>query len=118
MWEVFFHNPHDRMSREALESLQAAGASIDEIADISDAATKARFPEYRLRTAPAYVVFDDAGAVLYSAEEGGIDPAVIAGMSFEPVPAPLTLERRIAEAEEALAILHLEVSRLATPGGA
>jgi hypothetical protein len=104
---VFFHNPHDKQSRDKLVVLQGLDVQIDEVVDVTDASAKARFPAYRLRTAPAYVVLEmhgDQHAVLFSAEGGNIDPLLLDAMVFEALAQgpQLTPEQRELQALKAL----------------
>lgn len=119
---VFLHNRHDKSSAARLAACKTAGLVIDREIDVY-AGDKPDFAGLKVRALPAYVLLSDISGVIASFEEDNLDPALIASLTFEEGPAPTpqpTLEQRILEAEEALAILHaeLEAVKSAAPSGA
>jgi hypothetical protein len=110
---VFFHNPHDRASTEKLAALQSASVKIDEIVAATTASIP--YPVYRLRTMPAYVVFDiypQGTYVVFSAEEDNIDPSLLASMVFQAHEPELTPEQqKIVDLEVALAAKDQQLAK-------
>lgn len=112
MYKVFFHNPYDGNSIRKLIELRDKQIPIDAVINVSDKMSLARFQAYRVQIAPAYVVFGaDLGSVIFSVESNSIDATTLEGLTLSP-PLPHstpTLTDRIADLEEALAMLHMEM---------
>ena len=125
---VFFHNIHDRASSECLAELMADQVPIDEVVD----AYGLQPTKYgvSLRAYPCYAVLQqvpEGWQVLQLSEQENIVVAALLGLEVAEVPVDkpeptiadqvAVLEQRIADLEEASAMLHLEVSKVAAPSG-
>ncbi len=115
MKRLFLHNRHDKHSTRLLDECRDAGLRF-EVVDVY-AGDRANFVGLSPRAVPAYVVVASSGEIIASFDGDNLVPSMIATMEFvEPEPAPLepepSLEQRIADLEEALALLHLQLTEV------
>jgi hypothetical protein len=114
MKRIFLHNPHDRASREALDSLLQAGVAVDEVLDITGV-DRQRLTKFQPRSAPAYVVLDSNGEVVYSVEETSVDAGTLSALDLHEFETrhgqdvEVEIQQRITDVEEALALLHMQL---------